>query len=217
MGDLCSLTRGWIQVPCIARQIVNHWTTKEGHSKFFYSSCFQVSFLSLATKRTDDRPSFQSLPMTLISAITLIIIVCLPRSREEWCFVCLQRLQYLPQCLEFAQSLCCVWLFAAPWTVACQTPLSIGFPRQEYWSGLPFPSPGDLAYPGINSVSPALARRFFTLSHLGSSMPRMVMSNTHVLNESWVTTHLFHKCSFPPSWNSFLPLTFTPSIVSFTK
>ena len=43
-----------------------------------------------------------------------------------------------------------------PWTVACQTPLSIGFPRQEYWSGLPIPSPGELPDPGIKSVSPAL-------------------------------------------------------------
>ena len=43
-----------------------------------------------------------------------------------------------------------------PWTVACQTPLSIGFPRQEYWSGLPIPSPGELPDPGIKSASPAL-------------------------------------------------------------
>ena len=45
---------------------------------------------------------------------------------------------------------------AIPWTVACQAPLSMGFSRQEYWSGLPFPSPGDLADPGIRSGSPAL-------------------------------------------------------------
>ena len=43
-----------------------------------------------------------------------------------------------------------------PWPVACQTPLSIEFPRQEYWSGLPFPSPGDLLNPGIKPRSPAL-------------------------------------------------------------
>ena len=42
------------------------------------------------------------------------------------------------------------------WTVACWAPLSVGFLRQEYWSGLPFPSPGDLPDPGIESVSPAL-------------------------------------------------------------
>ena len=43
-----------------------------------------------------------------------------------------------------------------PWTVACQAPLSMGFSRQEYWSGLPCPSPGDLPKPGIKSGSPAL-------------------------------------------------------------
>ena len=43
----------------------------------------------------------------------------------------------------------CVRLFATPWTVVCQAPLSMEFFRQEYWSGLPFPSPGDLSDPGI--------------------------------------------------------------------
>ena len=43
-----------------------------------------------------------------------------------------------------------------PWTVACQAPLSMGFPRQEYWSGLPFPSPGDLPNPGIKPRFPEL-------------------------------------------------------------
>ena len=49
-----------------------------------------------------------------------------------------------------------VRLFATPWTVAHQAPPSIGFSRQEYWSGLPFPSPGDLAHSGIEPGSPAL-------------------------------------------------------------
>ena len=49
-----------------------------------------------------------------------------------------------------------VWLFAIPWTVAHQDPLSIEFSRQEYWSGLQFPSPGDLPDPGIKPGSPAL-------------------------------------------------------------
>jgi len=49
-----------------------------------------------------------------------------------------------------------------PWTVAHQASLSIGFPRQEYWSGLPFPPPEDLPDPGIEPVSPALTSRFFT-------------------------------------------------------
>ena len=49
-----------------------------------------------------------------------------------------------------------------PWTVAHQTPLFMGFPRQEYWSELPFPSSGDLPDPGIKSMFPTLAGRFFT-------------------------------------------------------
>ena len=60
------------------------------------------------------------------------------------------------------QSLSRVQLFAIPWIVAHHTPLSAGFPRQEYWSELPFPSPGDLPDPGIKPRSPALAGRFFT-------------------------------------------------------
>ena len=54
------------------------------------------------------------------------------------------------------KSLSRVRLFAIPWTVAYQAPLSMGFSRQEYWSGLPFPSPGDLPDPGIEPWSPAL-------------------------------------------------------------
>ena len=49
-----------------------------------------------------------------------------------------------------------VQLFATPWIAAYQAPLSMGFSRQEYWSGLPFPSPGDLPNPGIEPRSPAL-------------------------------------------------------------
>ena len=54
------------------------------------------------------------------------------------------------------KSLSCVRLFASPWTVAYQAPPSMGFSRQEYWSGLPFPSPGDLPDPGIEPGSPTL-------------------------------------------------------------
>ena len=73
-----------------------------------------------------------------------------------------------------AQSLTRVPLFATPWTVARQAPLSTGFPRQEHQSGVPCPAPGDLPNPGIKPASPAsplLAGRFFTLGHLGSPSP----------------------------------------------
>ena len=58
--------------------------------------------------------------------------------------------------------------FATPWTVAHQAPPSMGFPRQEYWSGLPFPSPGDLPNTGIEHLSPALAGGSLPLSHQGN-------------------------------------------------
>ena len=61
------------------------------------------------------------------------------------------------------KSLRCVWLFATPWTIAQQASLSMGFSRQEYWSGLPFPSLGDLPNPGIKSRYPVTAGRLFTL------------------------------------------------------
>ena len=64
-------------------------------------------------------------------------------------------------------SFSCIQLFATTWTVAYQAPLSMGFSRQEYWSGLPWPPPGDLPDPGVESVSlmsPALAGSFFTTS-----------------------------------------------------
>ena len=58
-------------------------------------------------------------------------------------------------------------ILATPWTVARQVPLSMGFPRQEYWRGLPFTSPGDLPNPRMSPVSPALAGGFFTAEPLG--------------------------------------------------
>ena len=56
----------------------------------------------------------------------------------------------------------CVWLFATPWTVPYQASLSMGFSREAYWSGLPFPFPGDLPDPELKPASPALAGGLFT-------------------------------------------------------
>ena len=69
-----------------------------------------------------------------------------------------------------AQSLSPIWFSAAPWTVALQAPLSMRFSRQEYWSGLPFPSPGNLPDPGIEPTSLAslaCAGRLFTAESPG--------------------------------------------------
>ena len=60
------------------------------------------------------------------------------------------------------QLLSLVPLFVTPWIIACWAPLSMRFPRQEYWSGLPFPFLGDLPDPGMEPVSTALADGFFT-------------------------------------------------------
>ena len=57
-----------------------------------------------------------------------------------------------------------VQLFVAPWTVTCQPPRSLGFSRQEYWSGLLFPAPGDLSDPRTELESPELAGGFFLTS-----------------------------------------------------
>ena len=62
--------------------------------------------------------------------------------------------------------------FENPWTVAHQASLFMEFPKQEYWSGLPFPSPGDLPNPGIKLGSPALADGFFTIEPPGKASER---------------------------------------------
>ena len=87
---------------------------------------------------------------------------------------------YLAQCMtpSWAVSLVaksCLTL-ETPWTIACQAPLSMGFPRQEYWSGLPFPSLRDLPDPGIKPVSPALTGGFFT-----TEPPRKLLSRVYLI------------------------------------
>ena len=66
---------------------------------------------------------------------------------------------------------------ATPRTIVCQAPLSLGFPLQEYWSGKPFLSPGDLSNPGIYPMSPALQADSLPLSHQGSPLYLAVRSN----------------------------------------
>ena len=90
---------------------------------------------------------------------------CLPRDLK----ICLSFLnlgQFLkaiqaPKLIGDLVAKSCLTL-ATPWTVACQAPLSMGFSRQEYWSGLPFPTSGPLPDPGIEPASPAFAGAFFT-------------------------------------------------------
>ena len=81
---------------------------------------------------------------------------------------------FLPCCAHVGSQtyICHVWLFGTPWTVACQAPLSMGFPSQECWSGLPPPPPEDLPDPGIKPTSPALAGRFFTTEPSGKPVKK---------------------------------------------
>ena len=72
-------------------------------------------------------------------------------------------------CVRACQATSVVWLFATRWTVARQDPLSMGFSRQEYWSGLLFPSPGDLPDPGTEPRFLALRQILYYLGHLRSS------------------------------------------------
>ena len=88
------------------------------------------------------------------------------RVRHNWG----TKLTYLLNMVSSECVLSPVLLFETPWTVAHQAPLSMGFSRHEYQSGLPFPTPGDFPNPGIEHtsfVSPALAGRFFTTSPPG--------------------------------------------------
>ena len=83
-------------------------------------------------------------------------------------------------------SCCGVQLFATPWTVAHQAPPSMGFSRQEYWSWLPFPSPGDLPDPGIKPRSPALQADALTSEPPGISH----------LTWPWINSWLFTQTYF---------------------
>ena len=77
--------------------------------------------------------------------------------------------------------------FVTPWTTAHQAPLSMGFLRQEYWSGLPFPSLGGLPKVGIKPASPALAGTFFTTESLGK--PQGKNSKRQKCKPLWVLSH----------------------------
>ena len=106
------------------------------------------------------------------------------------------------------KSLSCVWLFVTPWTGACQAPLSMGFPRQEYWNGLPYPSPGDRPNPGIKHRSPKLRQTPYHLSPKGSEIVTKpwvhlpMLSKVNLLTVGFVkeSTALITECPSPGSY-----------------
>ena len=88
------------------------------------------------------------------------------------------------------KSLSHVQLFATPWTIAYQAPPSMGFSRQEYWSGLPFPSPGDLPNSGIEPKSPTLEADTLTSEPPGKPCARMVSSYYRRMNKD--VAHIYN-------------------------
>ena len=103
--------------------------------------------------------------------------------------------------------ICCLLtkscLFVTPWTVAHQAPLSMGFFRQEYWSGLPFPTSGNFPDPGVEPVSSVLAGRVSPLSHLEAPHPYLAWSQMLKIssnNSTYVSMH-FPLLDTSYKWN----------------
>ena len=90
---------------------------------------------------------------------------------------------------KLVKSLSRVQLFETLWTVAHQAPLSMGFSRQEYWNGLPFPSPGDLPDPGTEPRSPALQADALTSENDGPDLTGLLC----ILHEIMHKKHLTHS------------------------
>ena len=101
---------------------------------------------------------------------------------------------------------------ASPWAVAHQASLSVGFPRQEYLSGLPFPSPGDLPDPGIEPMSPVLADRFFTAEPPGKPILRHSFKCLRTCHPfSWDTFSSSPLPPYSPLWSQLSSLAYTPT------
>ena len=102
-----------------------------------------------------------------------------------------------------------VQLFATPWIVAYRAPPTMGFSRQEYWSGLPFPSPGDLPSPGIKPRYPALEADALTSEPPGKPYQIVIRLSERL---SWTT---LSKIDFYPNPITLCPLTIFSCCVSF--
>ena len=80
----------------------------------------------------------------------------------------------------------CVWLFETPWTVAHQAPLSMGFSRQEYWSGLPFPSMRIFLTQGLNPGLPHCRQMLYHLSYQGSLLTVLIFHFSLPVQHQWI-------------------------------
>ena len=142
-SGLISFRMDWLDLPAVQGTLksLQHHSSKASilqRSAFFM---VQLSHPYMTTGKTIalTRWTFVGKVMSLLfNMLSRLVITFLPKKWSE------------------VKSLSRVWLFVTPWTVAYQAPQSMRFSRQEYWSGLPFPFPGDLPDPGIDSGSPAL-------------------------------------------------------------
>ena len=149
--------------------LVAHWATQHWVAESFQSFSFSMP---LSENLWRGSHSFN------IETITM-------RFQHPYCFSFLSL--FLLIFKVKVKSLSCVWLFETPWTVAYQAPPSMGFPRQEYWNGLPFPSPGDLPDPEIEPGSPALEADTLTSEPPGMGWIKIVTKATHVRNIHYYT------------------------------
>ena len=155
-----SPTRNWTYTPCIGRQNLSHWTAKEVPKWIyvlnadFLNSSLEVKWSEVAQSCPNlcdpmdcSLPGFSAHGIFQARVLEWVAISFSSAWKWKW--------SHSTSPSE-VKSLSRVWLFATPWTVAYQAPLSMGFSRQYRWSGLPFPSPADLPDPGIEPRSPAL-------------------------------------------------------------
>ena len=180
MWHLSSPTRDQTHSPCIG-------STESKPLDHQRSPCFNTFSYTffLLFKQEPTCFHFAMSPENMQPAlVTLVSLLTTTRTAGTSDLHSLSQTLFPRRVLRHGQMLGHVWLFAIPLTVARQVPLSVGFPRQEYCSGLSFTPPGDLPDPGIESVSltsPALASRFFTTSAT-ENYPEEAVSCSYVLN-----------------------------------
>ena len=143
------------------------------HFCFFLFSSYQEWYLQLSLAIVQelwrDRKMSQNYVYRLLTVYSIIYLAILHFIKYSTCLL---------------SHFSCVWLFATPWIVACQAPLSMGFCRQEYWRGVPCPPPGDHPDSGIEPMSftsPTLAAAFFTTASTWKAQLNIVLKAKSII------------------------------------
>ena len=160
---ILSVQKPWAPFCCLS---YCHWTCDVGNGNSFYFSSSLICFLKWEDSSQEEFLTKNELwiLLTYDDAKVGIVIIFSCISSSGSLALKLRILVSVCVCVRVrARALSCA-LFVTPQTVCGQAPLSMGFPRQEYWSGFPFPSPGDLPNPRTEPTSSVLAGGFFTTS-----------------------------------------------------